>query len=78
MSAHIDPVLTSIAREQIPDCYVRIHIDEQGNREVSLHAGNFNQARAVPRAQIENFDPLAHTLRKLVRSCLHTRPSEAA
>ncbi len=66
MPAAIDPVLTSVARQEIPDCYVRVHLHDDGSRSLSLHAGSVNLERDVRESLARSVDPLRRCLEKLV------------
>jgi hypothetical protein len=66
MPSHVDSVLTSIARKELPDCYVRIHVQESGERHLSLHAGNVNIEREVRPTAITSKDPLRIALERLL------------
>jgi hypothetical protein len=61
----LDPVLTSIARQEIPDCLVTVRVTQGGNREVSLHAGNHHAQASVVESIVPSVDPLRVALERL-------------
>jgi hypothetical protein len=62
----IDPVLTSIARQEIPDAYVIVRVTQGGNRIVCLHAGNHNAQQSVADSIVPSVDPLRVALERLI------------
>jgi hypothetical protein len=75
-----DPVLTSLARQEIPDCFVQVRITQGGNRSVSLHKGNHNAEASVVPSIVPSVDPLRVALERLIDGYFAARRpgSEAA
>jgi hypothetical protein len=63
----MDAILTSLARESVPDAVVSVR-SLDGRREIHLTVGDYRAARRVVKASPSFPDPLRECLRAMVRT----------